>query len=94
MDPQLQGTLNGHITYISKEKEISGVEWTTRYSLKGPGLSYSKMFDEVISFKQIVDVDYKQFLIFYDCMDFGALGMKNEKIFMLVRDPNVNNDYR
>ena len=94
MDPQNTGTVYGHMTYLSKDKQLSGVEWTTKFNLNGNSVLYSSMFDYLISLGQIVDTDYKNFIIFYTCLDVPGIGMKNEKVFIHSRDPNITDDAR
>ena len=47
------------------------------------------MFDYLISLEQVVDTDYKNFLILYSCLDVPGVGMKNEKVYIHSRDPNI-----
>ena len=52
------------------------------------------MFDYLISLEQVVDTDYKNFLILYSCLDVPGVGMKNEKVYIHSRDPNITDDAR
>jgi hypothetical protein len=52
------------------------------------------MFDYLITLGQVVDVDYKNHVIFYTCIDIPGVGMKNEKVYIHSRNPNIKDDER
>lgn len=94
MDPKNTGAMYGNMSYKSKDNQLSGIDFTTKFNLKGDSLFYSQMFDYLISLGHIVDVDYKNFVILYTCMDVPGIEMKNEKVYIHTRDPNVTDDQR
>lgn len=80
------------MTYLSKDNLLSGFDWTTKYNLNGNSVIYSTMFDFPIFLGQIVDTDYKNYIIYYNCLDIPGTGMKNEKVDIHSRDPNITDD--
>ena len=40
MDPQNIGMTYGHLTYLNKDNELSGVDYTTKFNLNGSSLLY------------------------------------------------------
>ena len=93
MDPKNTGKAYFTFSEINMNQMLSGFLFTAKVNLNGNAMVVGETFDQLVALGQIVDLDYKDYVIMYSCIDYGE-DMKNEKVLINVRDPNISNEKR